>query len=68
MDGSGPPALSAGRFKRPRGIFSGFTTIAPYRAVTDGPELTEKAADLTGTIVYELLCDLNPRVPRVYLP
>ena len=28
-----------------------------------GPELTEKAADLAGTIVYELLCDVNPRFP-----
>lgn len=37
-------------------------------ALVYGPELTEKAADLTGTIVYELLCDLNPRVPRIYLP
>ena len=30
-------------------------------------ELTLKAAKLTGTIVYELLCDVAPRVPRVYL-
>ena len=27
--------------------------------------LEEKAAAL-GTISYELLCDVNPRVPRVY--
>ena len=32
-----------------------------------GPELTERAAELTGTIVYELLCDVTARVPRVYL-
>ena len=32
-----------------------------------GGELAQKAADLTGTIVYELLCDVSPRVPRVYL-
>ena len=37
-------------------------------AVVYGPGLTQKAADLVGTIVYELLCDVNPRVPRVYLP
>ena len=36
-------------------------------AVVYGPELTERAAALTGTIVYELLCDVAPRVPRVYL-
>ena len=34
--------------------------------VYDG-ELTLRAAKLTGTIVYELLCDVAPRVPRVYL-
>jgi alanine racemase len=27
----------------------------------------EEGADLVGTIQYELLCDINPRVPRVYL-
>lgn len=27
----------------------------------------EEAAHLSGTIVYELLCDLTPRVPRIYL-
>lgn len=37
-------------------------------AVVYGPGLTQKAADLAGTIVYELLCDLSPRIPRVYLP
>ena len=36
-------------------------------AVVYGPELTERAAELTGTIVYELLCDVTARVPRVYL-
>ena len=36
-------------------------------AVVYGPELTERAAALTGTIVYELLCDVAPRVPRIYL-
>ena len=36
-------------------------------AVVYGPELTERAASLTGTIVYELLCDVAPRVPRIYL-
>lgn len=28
----------------------------------------EEAADLVGTIQYELLCDVSPRVPRIYLP
>lgn len=32
-----------------------------------GPGLTEEAAALSGTIVYELLCHVAPRVPRVYL-
>lgn len=35
--------------------------------VYDGP-LLERAAQLAGTIPYELMCDVNPRVPRVYLP
>ena len=35
--------------------------------VYDGP-LLERAARLAGTIPYELMCDVNPRVPRVYLP
>lgn len=30
-------------------------------------ELAQQAAKLTETIVYELLCDVSPRVPRVYL-
>ena len=34
--------------------------------VYDG-ELTLRAAELTDTIVYELLCDVAPRVPRVYI-
>ena len=29
--------------------------------------LLEQAAEDTGTIVYELLCNVSPRVPRVYL-
>ena len=28
----------------------------------------EHAADLAGTISYELLCAVSPRVPRVYKP
>lgn len=31
-----------------------------------GPGLTERAAELAGTIVYELVCNLTPRVPRIY--
>ena len=34
--------------------------------VYDGP-LFRRAADLAGTIIYELLTSLSPRVPRVYL-
>ena len=33
---------------------------------TDKP--LEEAADLVGTIQYELLCGIAPRVPRIYLP
>jgi alanine racemase len=29
--------------------------------------LTEQAAQTMGTIVYELLCDVSPRIPRIYL-
>lgn len=36
-------------------------------AVIYADEMTEQAAKLTGTIVYELLCDVAPRVPRIYL-
>lgn len=37
-------------------------------AVVYGQEgLLDQAAQLAGTIPYELLCNVNPRVPRVYL-
>ncbi|MCI8423999.1 MAG: alanine racemase [Lawsonibacter sp.] len=36
-------------------------------ATVYGPGLTQRAAELDGTIVYELLCQISPRVPRVYL-
>ena len=36
-------------------------------AAVYGPGLTEKAAWLAGTIPYELLCQLTPRIPRLYL-
>ncbi len=37
-------------------------------AVIYGQEgLLDQAAQLAGTIPYELLCNVNPRVPRVYL-
>ena len=29
--------------------------------------VVSRAAALAGTIPYELMCDVNPRVPRVYL-
>ena len=33
-----------------------------------GPELPlEEKADTVGTIQYELLCGVAPRVPRIYL-
>ena len=32
-----------------------------------GPGQAERAAQTMGTIVYELLCDLTDRVPRVYV-
>ena len=32
-----------------------------------GPGLTDWAAQLAGTIPYELLCQLTPRIPRLYL-
>ena len=32
-----------------------------------GPGLTQRAADQAETIVYELLCQLSRRVPRIYL-
>ena len=35
-------------------------------AVVYGPGLTQRAAQLAGTIPYELLCQLTPRVPRCY--
>ena len=36
-------------------------------AVVYGPGLTQRAAQLAGTIPYELLCQLTPRIPRLYL-
>ena len=36
-------------------------------AVVYGGELTQRAAELCGTIVYEVLCRILPRVPRIYL-
>ena len=37
-------------------------------AVLYGDQVTvEAGAELAGTIQYELLCDVSPRVPRVYL-
>ena len=36
-------------------------------ATVYGPGLTDWAAQLAGTIPYELLCQLTPRVPRLYL-
>ena len=36
-------------------------------ATVYGPGLTGWAAQLAGTIPYELLCQLTPRVPRLYL-
>ena len=35
-------------------------------ATVYGPGLTDEAARLAGTISYELLCHVAPRVPRVY--
>ena len=36
-------------------------------ATVYGPGLTDWAAQLAGTIPYELLCQLTPRIPRLYL-
>jgi len=36
-------------------------------ALVYGPGLTRRAAELDDTIEYELLCQVSPRVPRVYL-
>ena len=38
------------------------------QAVDPGGLCQALAARLAGTIPYELMCDVNPRVPRVYLP
>lgn len=36
-------------------------------AVAYGPGLTQQAAELADTIVYELLTSVSPRVPRIYV-
>lgn len=36
-------------------------------AVIYGPGLTDRAAEQAGTISYELLCRIAPRIPRIYL-
>ena len=42
--------------------------LVPWEAVlVYGLELTDRAARLADTIVYELLCNLSPRIPRIYL-
>ena len=41
---------------------------AKARGETRATVSMERAARLAGTIPYELMCDVNPRVPRVYLP
>jgi alanine racemase len=28
----------------------------------------QEHADAAGTIIYEILCGLSPRVPRIYVP
>jgi len=47
---------------------TGLEDVQPGEAaVVYGPKLTQRAAKLAGTIPYELLCQLTPRVPRLYL-
>ena len=46
---------------------TGLENVQPGEAaVIYGPKLTQRAAKLAGTIPYELLCQLTPRVPRLY--
>ncbi|MCI9156593.1 MAG: alanine racemase [Lawsonibacter sp.] len=47
---------------------TGLEDVQPGEVATVyGPKLTQRAAKLAGTIPYELLCQLTPRVPRLYL-
>ena len=47
---------------------TGLEDVQPGEAaVVYGPKLTQRAAKLAGTIPYELLCQLTPRIPRIYL-
>ena len=47
---------------------TGLEDVQPGEAaVVYGPKLTQRAAKLAGTIPYELLCQLTPRIPRLYL-
>ncbi|NBI10074.1 alanine racemase [Colidextribacter sp. OB.20] len=47
---------------------TGLENVQPGEAaVVYGPKLTQRAAKLAGTIPYELLCQLTPRIPRIYL-
>ena len=46
---------------------TGLEDVQPGEAaVVYGPKLTQRAAQLAGTIPYELLCQLTPRIPRLY--
>jgi alanine racemase len=36
-------------------------------AVVYGPGLMQRATQLSDSIVYELLCRVSPRIPRIYL-
>ena len=42
-------------------------TVTVFSNETNGGCSVDRAADIIGTISYELLCCLGPRVPRVYL-
>ena len=42
-------------------------TVTIFSNETNGGCSVDRAADIIGTISYELLCCLGPRVPRVYL-
>ena len=47
---------------------TGLEDVQPGEVATVyGPKLTQRAAKLAGTIAYELLCQITPRIPRIYL-
>ena len=64
--------MPVARFELVSSLDDGLVSVALDDVVLLDPEDTmeevkDRAAQLAGTIPYELLCQLTPRIPRLYL-